>query len=154
MLRLYPSFPIPAVSALIIRNDEILLVKRGASPGKGLWSLPGGVIEVGEDAQSALIREVFEETHLKIEVDDLFAVLQYVELDPEDKVRYHYLILVFKCHAIGSSKPHPRTDALEVRWVKTSSALLYELTKTSRIILEKLHKSFDRLYLGTIISRG
>ena len=68
MKRTYPTFPIPSVGALVLKEDHILLVQRGHAPAKGKWTLPGGVIELGESPEEALIREVREECHLLIAV--------------------------------------------------------------------------------------
>ena len=151
--RLYPSFPIPAVSALIMHKENVLLIKRAASPGKGLWALPGGVVELGEDLKAALIREVKEETGLLVDVGDVFSVSQYVEIDNAGRTRYHYVILTFLCRVAGEPLTVPKTDAAEVAWFDVSNALKLKLTETTRLVLSKLHDHTNEIYLGTSVSR-
>ncbi len=149
--RLFPQYPLPAVSALILNKSKsrVVLVRRGASPGRGLWSLPGGAIEVGEDLEEAVKREVLEETGLEVIVDDLFSVTQYVETSGKG-VRYHYVILTFVCYP-KEEGVHPRAggDALEARWISLSNVSDLELTKTTRAVLEKLTKGTKSVYLGS-----
>ena len=100
-----------AVGAVIVRDDELLMVKRGNDPGKGLWSLPGGRVEAGEYLADALRREVAEETGLEVTVGELVGIFEVVG-DP------HYVVLDFfaraekEGHAVAAA-----SDVEEVRWV-------------------------------------
>jgi 8-oxo-dGTP diphosphatase len=87
-----PSRPQLAVSAAIFRERKILLVRRARSPGKGVYSLPGGRVEFGETLHAALHREVAEETSLKIEIADLAA---WREVVPKSEGDGHYVIMSF-----------------------------------------------------------
>ena len=87
-----PSHPQLAVSAVIFRDDQILLVRRARSPGKGFYSLPGGRVEFGESLHAALHREVDEETGLKIEIIGLAG---WREVLPGATGGGHYLIISF-----------------------------------------------------------
>ena len=87
-----PTHPQLAVSAVIFREGRILLVRRARSPGKGLYSLPGGRVEFGESLHTALHREVDEETGLKIEILDLAG---WREVLPAASGGGHYLIMSF-----------------------------------------------------------
>ena len=78
--RTYPTFPIPSVGAVILKNDHILLIQRGQAPAKGKWTLPGGVVELGEAPEEALIREVKEECNLIITVVGVLDVVNKVLL--------------------------------------------------------------------------
>ncbi len=116
MRRLYPKAPIPAVAAVIFQGDQVLLVERAKEPSKGQWTLPGGVIEVGEGHIAALKREIKEETGLGIEVKSLVEVIDKIVLDSKGQVKYHYLILDYwaepECGML-----RPASDALSTRWI-------------------------------------
>src|SRR5262245_51040986 len=77
--RAFPDRPIVSVGAIALDANRVLLVKRGHAPLKGHWSLPGGVVEVGETLEAALAREVLEETGLTIDVGPVVEVLDRVE---------------------------------------------------------------------------
>ncbi len=93
--RTYPVRPFLAVSAAIFRDDKILLVRRDRAPAQGLFSLPGGVVELGETLQQAVEREVAEETGLRIEPIALAGFREVVDRDADDRVQRHFVILCF-----------------------------------------------------------
>ena len=93
-----PSRPQLAISAAVFRDGKILLVRRARSPGKGIYSLPGGRVEFGETLHTALHREVAEETSLKIEIGDLAA---WREVVPTAEGGGHYVILSFAARWIA-----------------------------------------------------
>lgn len=99
--RKYP-FPILAASGLLIKDGKILLVKRKSPPSIGRWSLPGGVVEKGESLKEAVKREFFEETSLGVEAVKLLTVYEKIEVQ-EDKVGYHYVILLYLLEYINGS---------------------------------------------------
>ena len=86
---------------MILRGDRVLLVERGREPLKGYWSLPGGVLEVGELAEDAVRREVREETGLDVKVETLVQVFERVMRDAEDRPEYHYVLLDYLCTPLG-----------------------------------------------------
>jgi ADP-ribose pyrophosphatase YjhB (NUDIX family) len=92
MSSVQPPYPQLAVSAAIFRDGKILLVRRARSPAKGFYSLPGGRVEFGETLHAAVLREVAEETALKIEILDLAA---WREVVPGTSGGGHYLIMSF-----------------------------------------------------------
>jgi ADP-ribose pyrophosphatase YjhB (NUDIX family) len=100
-----------AIGAIVINDDALLMVQRANDPGKGLWSLPGGRVEVGELLADALKREVLEETGLAVEVGELAGIL---EVPGED---LHYVILDYHATVTGDTTTRAGTDASEVRWV-------------------------------------
>ena len=106
--------PIPAVSALVIDSGRVLLVKRGCEPNKGLWSLPGGSIELGETARAAAAREVREETALEVEPRE-FAGFQEVISQGDDGIRFHYVIITFRARLV-SGELAAASDAADARW--------------------------------------
>jgi 8-oxo-dGTP diphosphatase len=102
--------PQVAVGAVVIRDNELLMVKRGREPARGLWSIPGGRLERGEYLSDAVRREVKEETGLEVEVADLLGLFEVVG-DP------HYVILDYLASPIKESDPSAGDDVDEVRWV-------------------------------------
>jgi 8-oxo-dGTP diphosphatase len=132
--RTYPTFPIPAVGAVILYNQRVLLVQRGQPPAQGQWTLPGGVIEVGESPEEALIREVQEECHVSITIVGIIDVVNRVIRDDQNTIKYHYVILDYlaRCQSGESEQnvsPQPGTDVMDVRWIPLSALGQYELTE-------------------------
>ena len=107
--------PKPAVSALIVRDGRILLIKRGHEPNKGLWSLPGGGIELGETAREAVAREVLEETSLVVEPGEVAGVYDVISRDG-DAVQVHYVVITFLAK-VTSGELRPASDAADAQWV-------------------------------------
>ena len=125
--REYPKLPIVGVGVLIQKEDEYLLIKRAANPDKGLWSVPGGLVEVGECAVDAAVREALEETGLVVDVRERLGVVDKIEYDDEGRVRYHFVILQFLAYPVrGVMKP--MDDALDAVWVTREQLRDYEIT--------------------------
>ncbi len=104
--------PIPAVAALVVKGEELLLVKRAAPPLVGSWCLPGGFIESGEDVSEALARELYEETGLRVKSSRLVNVISYVDENPEGK---GVIIIGYRVEAFEGN-PRPGDDAQEVKF--------------------------------------
>jgi len=136
--REYPEYPIPAVGAIAISNGKILLVRRGSPPAKVFWSIPGGVIEVGERIEDAVRREFKEETGLECEVLNLYHITQAIIKDDEGRVRYHYIILDYFVKVVNEEEPKPGGDVLEAKWVRIKDAMKLNLTRSARELLKKL----------------
>jgi ADP-ribose pyrophosphatase YjhB (NUDIX family) len=100
-----------AVGAVVVRDDALLMVRRGGEPGKDLWSLPGGRVEIGEYISEALAREVKEETNVEVNVGELVGIFEIVGDD------HHYVVLDFAADAPGNEGPAAGGDAAEARWV-------------------------------------
>src|SRR3954471_16503073 len=96
-MRSYPDRPIVAVGAVVLDGDRVLLVQRGQEPLKGEWSLPGGVVEIGETLTAALVREVQEETSLDVVVGEVVEVLDSIRRDADGRAEYHYVIVDYAC---------------------------------------------------------
>ena len=136
--------PAPAASTLLLDDeDRVLLVRRGSSPYRGYWSLPGGHIEHGEDSLSAAVRETVEETGIKPEIVGLAAI---AELIGEER---HYLILVY--WGRGGGEPRPASDAADAAWFSLEDALLLNLTPSTRALLENWEPG---VLLGIVCKRG
>jgi 8-oxo-dGTP diphosphatase len=125
--REYPDRPIVGVGVLIKKADKYLLIKRAANPDKGLWSVPGGLIEVGERAKDAAVREALEETGLEVELIERLGVVDKIEYDAEGEVLYHFVILQFLAVPV-SGVIKPMDDALDAVWVTLEQLKDYQIT--------------------------
>ena len=114
MQREYPEMPLVGVGAVIVHQDRVLLIRRGTEPMKGRWSIPGGLIELGESLHDAVRREIREETSLDVEPVALVELVDRVHRD-ETRVRYHYVIADYLCRVVGG-EPQAGSDAAEVYW--------------------------------------
>ncbi len=121
MKREYPDFPLVGVGAIIIEDGRVLLVKRGHPPLAGEWSIPGGVLEVGETLREAAMREAREETCLAVETADLLGVYDRVLRDDDGRTLYHYVLIDFLCRRVGG-EARAADDADEVRWFTPEEA--------------------------------
>jgi len=116
MQREFPEAPLVAVGAVVVDEGRVLLVRRGREPLKGHWSLPGGLLEVGEALADGLVREVREETGLTVEPLELIELLDRIHRDGE-RVRYHYVIADYLCRVV-SGELTAASDADAARWVE------------------------------------
>lgn len=135
--REYPRAPLVGVGAVVIRDGEVLLVKRKYEPGKGLWSIPGGLVELGERLRDAVRREILEETGVEVEVGALLDVIDNIVRDEDGRVRFHYVLVDFLAKPLGGSA-RASGDAEETKWFKRDELRPGELTKTAARLLEKM----------------
>ncbi len=117
MKREYPDAPLVGVGSIIIQHGKVLLVKRGHPPLVGEWSIPGGVLEVGETLRDAAVREAKEETGLIVEPGELLGVFDRVIRDDKGRVLYHYVLIDFLCRQTGGILA-ASGDAAEVGWFR------------------------------------
>jgi ADP-ribose pyrophosphatase YjhB (NUDIX family) len=115
MKREFPDTPLVGVGAIIIENNRVVLVKRAHPPLQAQWSIPGGVLEVGELVREAAVREAREETGLVVEPGELLGVYDRVLRDGEKRVQYHYVLIDFLCRRVAGEL-RAGGDAAEVRW--------------------------------------
>lgn len=116
MQREFPEAPLVGVGAVVVDEGRVLLVRRGTEPMKGHWSLPGGLLEVGESLAAGVIREVREETGLTVEPVELIELLDRIHREGE-RVRYHYVIADYLCRVVDGAL-QASSDADAVRWVE------------------------------------
>src|SRR6478752_1994688 len=99
--RRYPKRPILGVGAIIIDSGRVLLVERGREPLRGYWSLPGGVLEVGEKLADGVRRETLEETGLAIELVGVVEIFERIMRDATGAAEYHYVLIDYLCRVSG-----------------------------------------------------
>ncbi len=116
MQREFPLTPLVGVGAVIVEAGRVMLVRRGTEPMKGHWTLPGGLLELGESLRDGVIREVREETGLIVEPVDLIELLERIHREA-DRVRYHYVIADYLCCVTGGEL-QAASDADAARWVE------------------------------------
>jgi ADP-ribose pyrophosphatase YjhB (NUDIX family) len=116
MQREFPVTPLMGVGAVIVKENRVLLIRRGAEPLKGHWSLPGGLVELGESLTEAVVREVREETGLIVEPLELVELFDSIHREGA-RVRYHYVVADYLCRVVGGAL-QAASDAEDARWVE------------------------------------
>jgi 8-oxo-dGTP diphosphatase len=114
--RRYPPRPVVCVGAVIVDGDRVVLVQRGQAPSLGEWSLPGGVVEIGETLEAAVIREAREETGLVVDVGPVLKVLERIHPGDDGRAEYHYVVIDYLCFRRAGTLM-PDSDAADARWV-------------------------------------
>jgi ADP-ribose pyrophosphatase YjhB (NUDIX family) len=141
MEREFPSTPLVGVGAVIIQDSRVLLVKRAHPPLQAQWSIPGGVLEVGELVREAAVREAREETGLVVEPADLLGVYDRVLRNPEQRVQYHYVLIDFLCRRVAGELA-AASDAAEVCWFTREELPALKLAEDT---LDVIQKGFAKL---------
>ena len=151
MKREFPKQPLAGVGGVVINRQRVLLVRRGAEPLKGQWSLPGGLLEVGEELAEAVRRELKEETGLDVEPLEIVAAFDRIMREGR-RVKYHFVIIDYVCRVKGG-RLRPASDVLEARWVRPDDLPKYHLTamatKVIREAFDSLRKRRPRLIQTT-----
>ncbi len=144
MSREYPTRPIVGVGALIIEKGRLLLIKRASKPGQGRWSIPGGLVELGERVQEAVAREVKEECGLDIEVTRLMDVFDSITPDEKGRIQYQFVVVNFLAN-IKNGILKNADDVLEARWVPIDEVEKYNLTNSFREFFQKHYEKLKQL---------
>lgn len=132
----YPARPVVGVGGVVVREGRALVVRRAHEPRKGEWSLPGGVVELGEALIDAVRREIREETGLDVEVGPLIETFDRVHRDADGRVRYHFVIVDFLCEA-ADGVPVAGTDAEDVAWVGADELGAYGINPHAADVIRK-----------------
>jgi mutator protein MutT len=133
-----------SVGAVILRNGRILLEKRKNDPGRGKWSIPGGIAELGETPEQTVIREVREETGLLVDAPELIDVVSPVTLDESGRVKYHFVIVDYVVKLKGGTA-RAASDAAELEWVLLDKVEQKDLIKSFRGFFEKNRKRLEKM---------
>ena len=132
--REYPTRPIVGIGIVVIKDDTVLLVRRGKPPNVGAWTLPGGAQELGETAEEAARRELLEETGLEVETLHFAATVDNIRRDAAGRVRFHYTIIDFATRWV-SGEPAAATDVTEAAWARLDALDQYNLwSEAHRVI--------------------
>lgn len=135
MKREFPDAPILCVGGVAIQNESVLLIRRGKEPQLGEWTLPGGMVELGEPIETGLRRELREETGLDVEpVEFLMIYEKIVRLNR--RVRFHYVVADFLCRVKGG-RLGPSSDVTDARWVRKSDLPAYHLRAKARDVVRR-----------------
>ena len=124
------------MGALIIRRDRILLAQRGKQPLKGWWSLPGGLVEIGEELKDAVRREVREETGLDVRPLHIFEVFERITRDKKGAAEYHYVLIDYLCRVAGGEL-QAGDDVCAVEWVRRSDLGARQVTEGTLAVIER-----------------
>jgi 8-oxo-dGTP diphosphatase len=142
MQREYPALPLVGVGAVVVDGGRVLLVRRGREPLKGQWSIPGGLLEIGESLTAGVAREVLEETGLVVETVELIELLDRIHHE-DDRVRYHYVIADYLCHVSGGVLL-AGSDADEVRWAERAEWNSHSILKLDPVTVRVIEAGWQR----------
>ena len=136
MKRDYPERPIVGVGAVIVEDRRALVVRRATPPLKGEWSIPGGVLEVGETMRQGAAREALEETGLEVEVGEVLEVFDRILPDAAGRTEFHYVLIDFLCRR-KAGEARAGGDVSEVRWVAESELATLKLAPPAEDVIRK-----------------
>jgi 8-oxo-dGTP diphosphatase len=136
MSREYPSTPAIGVGAVIVRGGRALIVRRAHEPRKGEWSLPGGLVHLGESLADAARREVREETGLEVDLGPIIETFDRVHRDADGRVRYHFVIIDFVAWSSGGEAV-AGSDAEAVAWVSAEEIDHYGVNAHAKAVILK-----------------
>lgn len=141
MQREHPKQPLVGVGALIVEGGRVVLIKRGKAPLLGEWSIPGGVLELGETLRQGAEREALEETGLVVRATELLGVFDRVVPDSNGTIIYHYVLIDFLCERV-SGELHAGADAADAQWFTPDDVAKLPLAEdTSGVIRAALAKA-------------
>ncbi len=136
MKRSYPEQPIIAVGAIIVDGSRVLLVRRATEPLKGEWSVPGGMLELGEKLFDGVRREVLEETGLVVEPNEVLDAFDSIITDNQGRTQYHYVLIDYLCRLV-SGRAWAGSDVSDVRWVKEGDLPALRLRESIEHVVRK-----------------
>ena len=142
MQREFPETPLVGVGAVVVDEGRVLLVRRGTEPLRGHWSLPGGMLEVGESLSDGVIREVREETGLTVEPVELVELLDRIHREGE-RVRYHYVIADYLCRVVSGTLK-AASDADAAKWVERAQWNSHSALRLDPITVRVIEKGWQR----------
>ena len=134
--RQYPDRPIVGVGAVIVAGGKVVLIRRKYEPLKGHWSLPGGMVEVGEPLETALTREMQEETGLVVDVGPVIEVFDRIMRDEQHRVRYHFVLIDYLCWP-SSGTLRAGSDVDAAIWADPAALDQYSLTEKASSVIQR-----------------
>ena len=137
--REFPDAPRVAVGGVVLDGDRVLLVRRGQAPSVGRWSIPGGLVHLGERLEDAVVREIHEESGLHVRVLGLCGVIDRVIRGDDGAVRYHYVIVDY-VSIVESGVLRAGSDAAEAHWVAFDAIPKYDVTDG---VADMVRRAFD-----------
>ncbi|HXZ28062.1 MAG TPA: NUDIX hydrolase [Terriglobales bacterium] len=141
MKRDYPERPLVGVGAVIVDGGRVVVVRRATAPLQGEWSIPGGMLELGETVREAAVREAREETGLVVEPGEVLGVFDRILPDSEGKIRYHYVLIDLLCRRVGGEL-RAGGDAAEARWLTAEELQSFPVAEPAAGLLRRaLHPS-------------
>ena len=143
MKREYPDRPIVGVGAVIVESGRAVVVRRAAEPLTGAWSIPGGVLELGETLRAGVAREALEETGLTVEVREVLDVFDRILPDRDGRTQFHYVLIDFLCVRIAGEL-RAGADAAEARWLSAAELDTFPLTDGGAAVMRKAFAVMDR----------
>jgi len=144
MKRMYPDQPVVGIGVVIVNKGKLLLAKRGNEPGKGKWTIPGGLVDLGESILSSVVREAKEETCLDVADPQLLDVVDTVTFDAEGKIMYHYVIVDYFVK-VKAGELKAESDVVELHWVLLDEVENYVLTSSFREFFVKNRLKLEQL---------
>ena len=140
--RRYPSRPLLGVGAVVFDNARVLLVKRKHEPLAGQWSLPGGMLELGESLEAAVAREIAEETGLHVTVGPVVDVFDRILLDETGQVRFHFVLVDYICRVRGGTLV-AGSDVSDVVWADPQALDEYRMAEKPKTVIKKAIESLS-----------
>jgi 8-oxo-dGTP diphosphatase len=134
--RRYPERPMVGVGAVVLQEGKVLLIKRRFEPLAGQWSLPGGTLELGETLTDGIAREVLEETGLVVDVGAVLDVFDRILLDPDHRVRYHFVLIDYLCRPVGG-RLQAGSDVADALFADPADLASFRMTPKTISIIER-----------------
>lgn len=147
--RAYPDRPIVAVGGVVIHDSRVLLIRRGQPPFEGRWSIPGGILEIGETIALGIERELKEETDVRVRAGDLIEIYEKVVRDEQNKPQYHFVILDYACEFVEGTA-RASGDVTDAAWVSEQELDALALTTAAKRVIRK---AFSRVQSRAATSR-
>jgi len=134
--REYPERPLVGVGGVVIAGGRALLIRRGGPPLAGQWSIPGGMLELGESIEEGVRRELQEETGIEVRVRDLIEVFERIIPGEGGRTRYHFVIVDYLCEMVRG-EARAASDVTDVAWASEAELAQYGLTAIATRVIRR-----------------